>query len=195
MAAARPRPSAEGQGPAAAAMLGPGPERVWDPFVRLFHWSLVAAVLLDQFVLEEGETAHRWVGYAAAALVLARIGWGFIGSPPARWSTFFPTPSRVARHLLELTAGRVMPYRSHSPIGALMMLVLMSLVLGLALTGWMQGLDAFWGDEWLQELHEWLANGLIVLAGLHAAAALVLGRLEGIDLVRAMVTGVKRHRR
>lgn len=46
---------------------------VWDPFVRIFHWSLVLCVALNYFVLEEGETAHEWSGYIAAGLVCARV--------------------------------------------------------------------------------------------------------------------------
>jgi cytochrome b len=72
-----------------------------------------------------------------------------------------------------------------------MMLLLMSLLLGLGLTGWMQGTDTYFGEEWLQELHGFLANTLIALAGLHASAALVMGRIERTRLVKAMVTGVK----
>ena len=72
-----------------------------------------------------------------------------------------------------------------------MMLVLMALVLALGVTGFLQTTDRFWGDEALQEVHELLGNALIAAAGLHAAAALVMGRLERTRLVRAMVTGVK----
>ena len=72
-----------------------------------------------------------------------------------------------------------------------MMLLLMALVLSLGLTGWMQGTDAFFGEDWLQDLHETLANALVIPAGLHAAAALVMGRLERTRLVKAMVTGIK----
>ena len=49
------------------------PVRVWDLFVRIFHWSLVACVFLN-FLVEEGEAPHQWIGYAASALVAAR-GW------------------------------------------------------------------------------------------------------------------------
>ena len=65
-------------------------------------------------------------------------------------------------------------------------------MLSLGFTGWLQGTDAFWGEEWLQDVHEWLANGLLLAAGLHALAAVLMGRLERVNLVRAMVTGVKR---
>ena len=49
----------------------------------------------------------------------------------------------------------------------------------------------FWGVEWVQELHEALASTLIACAGLHALAAMVMGRIERTNLVRAMFTGFK----
>ena len=57
----------------------PASERVWDPFARVFHWSLVGLVVLNLWVLEEGEAPHEWAGYAAITLVLLRVVWGFIG--------------------------------------------------------------------------------------------------------------------
>ena len=80
------------------------PVYVWDPFVRVFHWSLVACVFLN-FLVEEGEAPHQWIGYAASALVAARIVWGFVGSRYARFSDFFPTPTRLRQHLAALLAG------------------------------------------------------------------------------------------
>lgn len=164
---------------------------VWDRFVRLFHWTLVACVLTNSFILDEGETVHQWAGYLASALVLSRVVWGFIGSPHARFADFFPTPKRIADHLRGLFSGHMALHRGHNPLGALMMLALMGLVLALGVTGWMQGLDAFWGEAWLQDVHEVLGEVLIVMAGLHAAAAIVMGRVERTRLVKAMVTGVK----
>jgi cytochrome b len=177
--------------PATASTLS-APVKVWDPFVRLFHWSLVSCVLLNQFVLEEGEAPHEWAGYIASALVLARVVWGFIGSQHARFADFFPTPARLGRHFSALRQGRHPSYTGHNPLGALMMLTLMAIVLALGVTGWMQTSDRYFGEEWLMELHEWLAHGLLIAAGLHAAAAIVMGRIERVNLVRAMVTGVKR---
>jgi cytochrome b len=178
-------PAATAQTPSRVA------ERVWDPFIRLFHWALVACVLLNQFVLEGGETAHRWTGYAAVALVLARLVWGFVGSRHARFADFFPTPARLRAHLHAMRRRETPQHAGHNPLGALMMLALMATVLALGATGWLQGTDAYFGDERLQDLHAALATGLLWAAGLHAAAAIVMGRLERVRLVRAMVTGVK----
>lgn len=165
--------------------------RVWDPLVRVFHWSLVACVLLNLFVVDDGEALHQWLGYAAAALVGVRVVWGFIGPRHARFADFFPTPRRVAHHLRALWRGTPEHHWGHNPLGGLMVLGLMAMVLALGLTGWMQSLDAFWGVEWLQDLHEGLGEALLPMVGLHAAAALVMGRIERTRLVKAMVTGVK----
>lgn len=170
------------------------PARVWDLYVRLSHWALVACVLGNLFITEEGEQAHQLLGYAATGLVLARIVWGFIGSQHARFADFWPTPARVRQHLAALRRGQPPQHQGHNPLGALMMLALMAGVLALGLTGWMQTLDRFWGEPWLEEVHEVLANALLAAAGLHALAAVVMGRLEGTGLVRAMVTGVKQAR-
>ena len=165
---------------------------VWDRFVRAFHWSLVGCVVLNFTVLDDGETLHQALGYVATALVLARVVWGFIGTEHARFASFWPTPGRLARHVQALLRHEPAHHDGHNPLGALMMLALMALVLALGITGWLQGTDTFWGDEGLQDLHEVLAHVLLIAAGLHAAAALAIGRLERVRLVRAMVTGVKR---
>lgn len=169
----------------------PASTQVWDPFVRLFHWSLVTCVVLNLWVLEDGEWAHEIAGYTASALVGLRLVWGFVGSKHARFSDFFPTPQRLKTHVTALLQGEVPVHPGHNPLGALMMLSLMALVLALGLTGWLQTTDRFWGEEWLQETHEWLANGLMLMAGAHALAAIAMGRLERVHLVRAMVTGRK----
>ncbi len=169
------------------------PVRVWDPFVRVFHWSLVSCVLLN-FIVEEGEALHQALGYAASALVGARILWGFVGTRHARFADFFPTPDRLRRHFASLLAGQREHHVGHNPAGALMMLALMAFVLLLGLTGYMQTTDMFWGDEWLEEVHEALASTLLGLAGLHAAAAIIMGRLERTNLIGAMITGIKLRR-
>jgi len=167
------------------------PVMVWDIFVRIFHWSLVICVLLNQLVLEAGSTVHRLTGYVAVVLVLARVVWGFVGSPYARFADFFPTPSRLILHVKALFQGQHLQYIGHNPLAALMMLGMMALVLSLGVTGWMQGTGAFFGEEWVIDLHELLADVLLVAACLHATAALVMGRLERVRLVRAMITGIK----
>jgi cytochrome b len=164
---------------------------VWDQFIRFFHWSLVSCVLLDYFVIDDGEVVHQWLGYVACVLVLARIVWGFVGSKYARFSDFFPTPSRVLKHLRHIIYGEQDMHIGHNPLGAIMMFALVALVLALGVTGFMQSLDAYWGEEWLMDLHNTMANILIILACMHVLAAIAMSFIERTNLIKAMITGVK----
>lgn len=166
--------------------------RVWDPVVRLFHWTVVAGCILNLFVLEDGELPHEIVGYVVAGALVIRLVWGFVGTKYARFQDFVPTPSRLRRYIAALVAGREPRMLGHNPAGVVMMLALMALLTGVSLTGWMMSLDAFWGEDWLEELHEALANGILVLALVHAVAALFESWRHHENLVWSMVTGRKR---
>ena len=115
---------------------------VWDRFVRAFHWTLVSCILFNYFVMDDGETLHRWLGYTASALVCARIVWGFVGSRYARFSDFFPTPGKIKRHLQHLRAGTHDEHPGHNPVAAVMIFVLMSgLITPIAsMPGWAQAI-------------------------------------------------------
>lgn len=165
--------------------------KVWDGFVRVFHWTVVSCVLANLFLLESGEAPHRWAGYLATGFVVARLVWGFVGSRYARFADFFPTPRRLARHWADMKAGRPDTHPGHNPLGALMMLALMALILALGVTGYLLGTDAYWGDETMEGIHEALANTLMGLVGLHVLAALLMSHLSRVNLIKAMVTGVK----
>ena len=52
--------------------------KVWDPFVRLFHWSLVMGITLDALVLDEDSRLHEQVGYVVLGLIGARVVWGWL---------------------------------------------------------------------------------------------------------------------
>lgn len=165
--------------------------KVWDPLVRLFHWSL-AACIFGAFLVEEGDTAHRWLGYTALGLITFRVLWGLVGSRHARFSDWVRGPRAVASYVRERLAGRSRRGLGHNPAAAWMFLVLIAGVAAVGLTGWMQTLDAYWGVEWLEELHETLAYGLLTLVGIHVLAAIVESVHYRENLIAAMVHGRKR---
>ncbi len=166
--------------------------KVWDPVVRLFHWTIVTGVVLNLWVFEHGKYAHRVAGYVVVAALAIRLVWGIVGTRHARFSDFFPTPRRVVAHVEALWRGEDARQLGHSALGALMMLTLMAILAGLGLTGWMMGLDAFWGVQWVEDLHGILANAIMVLAILHIVAAVVESVRHRENLPWAMVTGRKR---
>ena len=90
--------------------------RVWDPFVRLFHWSLVTCFFIAYLSGEEESMVHIYSGYAVIGLVIARLVWGFIGSKYARFSRFFYSPASLTRYLKDFAAGR--PEQSFPGMGS-----------------------------------------------------------------------------
>ncbi|NIR31831.1 MAG: cytochrome B [Gammaproteobacteria bacterium] len=108
--------------------------RVWDPLVRVLHWTVVIAFFVAYFTEEDLLTAHTWAGYAAGAVVVLRVIWGFVGPHRARFSDFLYSPAAVARYLIDLLTLRGgKRYLGHSPTGGLMVVVLL---VALAATVW-----------------------------------------------------------
>jgi cytochrome b len=165
--------------------------KVWDPLVRLFHWSL-AACIFGALLVEEGDTAHRVLGYIALGLVASRVAWGFVGTRHARFRDWVRGPRAIRTYLRERIAGTSRRRLGHNPAAGAMMLGLLAGVAAVGITGWMQTLDAFWGAAWLENLHEVLAWSLLGLIGLHVLAALVESWHYRENLVAAMIHGRKR---
>lgn len=161
---------------------------VWDPLVRILHWTLASLVLVNFFLTEEGETVHRYTGYAALAVVFTRLAWGLISrNPYTRLSGWFPTPKKILAYLRD--KHRHKTHLGHNPLAALMILWLLSLVIALGISGWLLTLDAFFGDETLESIHEIAGKVLIGSALLHAAAAVVTSILEKRNRILAMIHG------
>jgi cytochrome b len=164
---------------------------VWDPLVRIVHWTVAIGCILNLFVIESGD-AHDVIGYVVAAAMTARIIWGFVGPGYARFSDFVRGPREIRAYLSDNLRGRARRYIGHNPAAAVMMLALMALVAGVSVTGYMMGTDAYWGEEWVEKLHEWFADAILVLALIHAGAAIVESVRHRENLVWSMVTGRKR---
>lgn len=165
--------------------------KVWDPLVRLLHWSLAGCVFAA-FLVEDGDTAHRVLGYVAMGLVASRIAWGFVGTPHARFRDWVRGPRAIRTYLRERVAGTSRRRLGHNPAAGAMMLGLLAGVVLVGVTGWMQTLDAFWGAQWLENLHAVLAWSLLGLIGLHVLAALVESFHYRENLIAAMIHGRKR---
>jgi cytochrome b len=175
---------------------------VWDRFVRVFHWSLVLAFTVA-YLIEEPHIVHVWAGYVIAGLIVARIVWGFAGSPHARFADFVYRPATAFAYLRDLVRLRGKRYLGHSPAGGYMVLLLLVM---LALTG-IAGLIVYGGEEnagplagmvseatgeQFEEVHEVLANITLALIFVHIAAVIFASFAHRENLVRSMITGKKR---
>lgn len=166
--------------------------KVWDPAVRVFHWALVAGFALNALVLDPESTAHERIGYAVVALVALRLVWGMVGTRYARFASFPPSLRAAAGQLREMLSGARHVHLGHTPLGALMIYNLLAVMVVIGATGWLMTTDAFWGADWVEEAHEAAVTWAEISILLHVLAVLWESRRTGVNLPRAMMTGVKR---
>ncbi len=158
--------------------------RIWDPGVRLFHWLLVASVVLAFLSSEEDSALSAWhvpAGWVAAILIVFRLVWGFVGGEHARFVNLI-RPSRMAGHVRGLFTGRVHASLGHNPLGGIAVLGLLALTAATVLTG-------ITGAE---NGHDVIAYGLLAMIGLHIVAVIAMSFLSRDNLIGAMVTGRKK---
>lgn len=189
--------------------------RRWDPIVRISHWSIALAVLANAVFTEEGSGPHIWVGYGLAAILALRLLWGLVGPAEARFTAFWPTPSKAIAHLREIREGKVTHHRSHNPLGALMVYAIWGCLLTIIATGIAMAGPPPWdgeteaanqggttvstqsredeGDEEheeeegaLGEVHETVSNLLYLLIMLHLAGVIFETRRSGRQVIMAM---------
>ncbi len=175
----------------ARATPAPRTVRVWDPIVRLLHWTSAAGCAINLLV-EQDRALHRGVGYIVALAVAVRLVWGFGGPRPARFTVFVPRLGALKEYLRHWARGAEPRYLGHNPAGALMILALLGLLAGVSVTGWMLGLDRFFGSEALEELHETLAHTLVALVALHVLGTIWESVRHRENLLKSMLTGHKR---
>lgn len=164
---------------------------VWDLPTRIFHW-LLATSFAGAYVTAESERlrdVHELLGYTALGLVLFRLLWGVVGTRYARFASFPLSPRAVLDYLKSLLMRSPRHYFGHNPTGSWAIVCMLLLLLSLGATGWAQAVE--FGPEWLEDLHEGLANAMLALALVHVAAVLLSSALHRENLVRAMLDGYK----
>jgi cytochrome b len=183
------------------------PVKVWDGWVRLFHWGTAVCVLVSYVSAQlDWWEIHYVSGYTILALVLFRIAWGLVGSENARFAHFLHGPGAALRHLAALACREPDTETTHNAAGAWMVVAMLGLLLAQAVTGLFTNHDVGFTysqhgplattvgeatSETMSGLHVTLINLLLAAIGLHVLAVLAYRVLKGQDLVRPMVTGVK----
>ena len=182
--------------------------KVWDPLVRIFHWTLVAGFFLAFITEDDFLMVHVLAGYLILALLVIRILWGFVGTRYARFSDFVYRPAAVMQFIKDTLSLKGKRYIGHNPAGgAMIIMLLVSLILsGLTgllvygaaehagpLAGWFGVRGGFWAELW-EEVHEFFANFTLLLVIVHVFGVLLESVLHKENLVTAMISGRKAER-
>ena len=192
--------------------------KVWDLFVRIFHWTVVVSFFIAYVTEDDVMWLHELAGYIILALVITRIIWGIIGSQYARFTNFVYPPSVIKQYFNDSLQFKSKRYLGHNPLGGAMVILLL---LMLILTSW-SGIEADGegfsgraainielvksavadddddeheedsGNELWEDIHELLANATLFLIFVHVIGVLFSSVAHGENLVRAMITGRKR---
>jgi len=179
--------------------------KVWDPFVRLFHWSLVLAFMVAYITEEDFLAIHTFAGYTVLALILLRIIWGIIGTRHARFSDFVYSRETIKQFIKDTLSFKARRYIGHNPAGGAMILLMIISLLITTFTGigvygaeeqagpmaslFIQSHD-FWGEA-LEETHEFFANFTLLLVFIHLAGVVIESMIHKENLVKSMITGMK----
>jgi cytochrome b len=179
----------------------------WDLPTRLFKWTLVALVAMARISNKYGSAVPEWhkaTGYAILTLVVFRVLWGVVGGSTARFSMFFPHPKRTLVYAGAFLLGRARPYLGHNPIGAIMILTLLTGLAFQAVCGLyaadpdrliIEGpLAATVSDSLVDQAarwHRWGFNALLILISIHVTANLFYDLFKKEGLIRAMFSGTK----
>src|SRR5262245_37529441 len=172
--------------------------RVWDIPVRLFHWILVALIILSFTTAQIGGNAmriHELSGFTILTLVLFRVLWGVFGSTYARFTDFVRGPAQALGYAKALASGRASFHAGHNPLGGWMIVAMLLCLLVQTGTGLFANDDIMtegplypWvskeTSDLLSKIHETNFYVLFALIALHVAAALyyLWGKRENLIL-------------
>jgi cytochrome b len=192
--------------------------KVWDIWVRVFHWVLVIAILMSYLTGEVGGfdftmpgtdrfvsnmNVHVWSGLTILGLIVFRIIWGFAGSSTALFKNFTAGPSVIINYVKSVLSGPTKFFAGHNPAGgAVVMIILLALAVQ-ASTGLFAKDESFFAtsgplaflvsEETSTEItsfHKlWWEYAVLILIVLHIAANLFYWLVKKQDLIWAMITG------
>jgi len=177
------------------------PVRVWDPYVRLFHWALVISMAAAWISGENGwMDTHYQIGLFVIWLVIFRVLWGFVGSRTARFTHFIKGPGAVITYMKTMAARKPSHAFGHNAGGGLMVLVLLLVVFAQAASGLFNTDDVVYEAPFYDNVseqfsrlmgfvHNQFFNLVLLLVALHIAVIAMYFFWKRENLVRAMVTG------
>jgi len=166
--------------------------KVWDPLVRVFHWSLVVVFGVAWVTSEGFDSLHAWVGYISGGLIAGRLLWGLVGPRYARFTNFIKSPGTVIDYLKNMRSRSERRYLGHNPAGGAMIIALIITIGVTVWTGWLLTLPQYMHSNLVRGGHGLITNVLMTLVIVHIVGVIVASMRHKENLAKSMVTGEKR---
>ena len=183
--------------PAGARTQAPRPasRRVVDATTRMLHW-LMALSFAGAYLSADGERwrlVHVTLGYTLAGLLVARVFWGLFGPRQARLSMLWrklqglPTWLKSLPNIRSIATARPAWRQGQNLLTALAIVLILGLVAPLTLSGYAVWDE--WGGEWLEEVHEFIGNALLMAVLVHVGLIALTSLLRRKNQALPMLTG------
>lgn len=172
---------------------------IWDLPTRIFHWLFATCVVGAIATVKLGEGMwmewHIRFGILTLALLVFRIVWGFTGTYYVRFADFIRGPRAIIAYI----RGQTPPVPGHSPLGALSVLAMLTIIGIQAVSGLFVSDDILYDGPFhadvssataafMRDVHINNAYLVMALIALHVLAILYY-TVIGKGIAAAMVTG------
>jgi cytochrome b len=163
--------------------------RTVDAFTRTLH-ALLALSFAGAYITAESEF-FRWVhvnlGYTLGGLLVARLLWGFMGPRYARWSAMWGKLRGLSDWLYGLRTGQPQWRQVQNLYLVWTVAVVLLSIAPVVLSGYV--VDQEWTGEWMEDIHEFFGNLMLIAVLAHVAGVVLLSLLRRRNLAKPMLTG------
>jgi cytochrome b len=178
---------------------------IWDLPVRLFHWLLIISLLCAWYT-SDGERGfidyHLLIGYLILGLIIFRLIWGVFGTKYAKFTQFIPSKTNLISYLKSSKKDSSEHIVGHNPLGALMVVLMLTLILSQAISGLFMNDDVYTtgpyyasASESVQSLmtfiHTNVFDLILIVSTIHISAAVYYLVVKKVNLIVPMITGYK----
>ncbi|MBP01326.1 MAG: hypothetical protein CMM25_00740 [Rhodospirillaceae bacterium] len=194
--------------------------KVWDVWIRLFHWILVLLIIISYLSATRSDISftlpglnkfisaidiHIFSGTIIAFLIIFRVAWGFIGSSTSLFKDFIFKPTYILQSLKENQKASQHSALGHSPIGGVATLVLLIAIIVQVASGFFSEDDSFFAvqgplsflisDDFKHKItvfHAlWWQFVIVTLIILHIGANTFYLLVKKNNLIKPLITGYK----
>jgi len=168
---------------------------IYDLPTRLFHWSFailfVGAFFITNVFEDESSVFpyHMMIGLLMAFIILLRIIWGIVGTKYARFSSYILSPTALIKYFKGMFTKNSKRELGRNPASSWAALFMIAISIGLAVTGYLITTPS--KTELLEEIHELLADGFLIIVLLHIAGVILHTIRHKDPIAKSMVTGYK----